>query len=102
LQPDAPPVRQVVVSPGDIGLGGGYSVQETAYVEEDLGVSKEVVWRSGDESVATVSADGVVTGVCRDTHGETLITATSVADPSKSDSLRVGVSAAYPEEGMCP
>jgi hypothetical protein len=102
LQPDAPPVRQVVVSPGDIGLGGGYSVQETAYVEEDLGVSKEVVWRSGDESVATVSADGVVTGVCRDTHGETLITATSVADPSKSDSLSVGVSAAYPEEGMCP
>ncbi len=102
LQPDAPPVRQVVVSPSDIGLGGGYSIQETAYVEADPSVLKEVVWSSDDESVATVSADGTITGVCRDTYGETLITATSVADPSKSDSVGVTVFAAEPADGMCP
>lgn len=42
LQADAPPVRQVVLAPHGVGLGGGYSVQETAYVEADLGVSKEI------------------------------------------------------------
>ena len=101
LQADAPPVRQVVVQPYGIGLGSGYSSQETAYVEADSGVSKEVVWRSEDESVATVTADGVITGVCRDTPGETLITATSVADSSKSGAIRVSVFPVEPDNERC-
>ena len=102
LQADAPPVRQVVVAPYGIGLGGGSSLQEAAYVEAAPGVSKKVVWRSDDEGVATVSADGTITGVCRDTYGETLVTATSVADPSKSGAISVSVHPADPEYGTCP
>ena len=101
LQADAPPVRQVVVAPYGVGLAGGYSHQETAYVEAAPGVSKEVVWRSDDESVATVTADGMVTGVCRDTYGETLITATSVVDPSKSGAISVDVHPADPDNERC-
>lgn len=102
LQPDAPPVRQVVVQPVDFGLGGGYTAQASAHVEADPGFSQAVVWTSEDERVATVSAEGLVTGVCRDTYGSTQVTATSVADPSKSDSFAVGVFPAVPEEGQCP
>lgn len=102
LQKDAPPVRQVVVAPYGIGLGGGYSVQETAYVEADPGVSKAVSWRSEDERVATVSADGTITGVCRDVPGETFVTATSLADPSQKGSISVGVFAAQPGDDGCP
>lgn len=85
-----------------LGLVGGYSVQETAPVEADPGVSQEVMWSSGDESVATVSADGTIIGVCRDIYGETLISATSAADLTKSGSIAVSVFTAYPENGMCP
>lgn len=102
LKPDAPAVRQVVVSPYGIGLGGGYSVQEVAYVEAAEGVSRDVTWHSEDEAVATVTADGTITGVCSEAGGETLVTATSVADPSKSASLEVSVMPVSVEPSGCP
>jgi surface protein len=47
-----------------------------------------VTWSSSDPAVASISVDGMVTGVA---EGQADITATSVADPSSSDSLTVTV-----------
>ena len=57
-------------------------------VTGDPGVSTAVLWNSSANNVATVNGTGVVTGVA---SGTTLITATSVADASKRDTLTVTV-----------
>jgi uncharacterized protein YjdB len=55
-----------------------------------------VIWASSDESVATVSNDGVVTAV---SVGTATITVTSVLAPTVSASAEVTVAAAPPWEG---
>jgi subtilisin family serine protease len=50
----------------------------------------DVTWTSSDESVATVSADGTVTGVA---SGSCTITVTSVKDPTLTDTCTVTVAA---------
>jgi chitodextrinase len=55
---------------------------------EPAAADQSVTWQSSDPAVASVSADGVVTGVA---HGSAVITATSVALPGVSASHRVTV-----------
>ncbi|MDY6063667.1 MAG: Ig-like domain-containing protein, partial [Candidatus Enterosoma sp.] len=70
----------------------GEQVTLTAIVSLPAGVEDEsVTWTSSNEAVATV-ANGVVTGL---TAGTTTITATSVADPTKSASCVVTVETAF-------
>ncbi len=80
----------VIVSPHNATLILG--VQETAEllvsVQPIVLPDKSVTWTSSDESVATVSADGVVTAVA---EGTAVITATSNATPTVSDSCAVSV-----------
>ena len=57
----------------------GASVKLNASVSPWGITEQRVTWQSDDESIATVSDTGVVTGV---SVGETTITATAVADPS--------------------
>ncbi|HAL18348.1 MAG TPA: hypothetical protein DCO86_01825 [Spirochaetaceae bacterium] len=63
---------------------------------------REIVWSSDNESVASVDDDGLVTG---NELGKAVITATSVKDPSKSDTFEVEtiVSAIYfeSEDAFC-
>lgn len=54
------------------------------------GSDLDVTWESSDTGVATISQSGVLTYVL---DGETTVTATSVLDPSKSDSITVTVAA---------
>lgn len=66
----------------------GAETQLTATVTP-FGIQPDTVtWSSSDESKATVDANGVVTGVA---EGSADITATSVKDPTKSDTLTVSV-----------
>lgn len=87
VDPPAPTVESVIVSPDEAMIDINETVNLTATVNGSEGVSQNVTWSSSDEHVVTVS-DGVVTGVGA---GEATITATSVADDTKSGTCSVTV-----------
>src|SRR5690606_12942334 len=57
-------------------------------VEVAHGASDEVVWSSGNEAVATVSAGGLISAL---SDGNVIITATSLYDATKSHSVIISV-----------
>lgn len=69
-----------VPSPAQVQVGT--TVDLNATVTGSAGVSQVVTWSSSDAALATVNADGVVTGV---SAGSVNITATSTVDTTKSD-----------------
>lgn len=73
-----PEVEDITVTPDDITLNVGQSRQLSVSVSP-LGADSRVKWESDDETVATVSASGLVTARG---EGDAFITVTSVADPS--------------------
>ena len=77
-----------VPSPAQVQVGS--TVALSATVTGSSGVSQEVTWSSSNTSLATVSADGVVTGV---SVGSVDITATSTVDTTKSDMETLSVTA---------
>lgn len=83
-------VRAVTVSPSPAGLRANTTLQLTATVDADPGVSPGVSWTTGNAAVATVSQTGLVTGV---SDGTTTITAKSLADPSRVGSAQLTVGA---------
>lgn len=81
-------VTSVEILGGDRSLEPGAETVLTAYVTASAGHATTVTWSSSDAAVAAVSNDGLVTAVA---EGSATITATSVADTSKSDSITVSV-----------
>ena len=69
----------------------GNTIKLTATVDAEGGANESVTWRSNNQNVAIVSNDGTVTG---EAEGTATITATSVFDASRSDSVEVKVTAA--------
>jgi uncharacterized protein YjdB len=72
------PVGSVTVAPPSASIAGGQTVQLAATVRDDIGATvtdRAVAWTSSDETVATVSTTGLVTG--RRAGGPVTITATS-------------------------
>lgn len=89
--PSAPPaVLGVAIPGGDRALEEGRTVALAAEVEVRGGASAAVTWAAADESVATVSPTGAVTGVA---PGVTAVTATSEADATKAATVAVTVQA---------
>ena len=82
--------RPVTVSimPRPVTVMVGGTTQLTAAVTADPGISTQVTWTSAAPSIATVSSGGTVLGVA---SGSALITATSVADVTKRDTVTVTV-----------
>lgn len=78
----------VGVSPTTMNLTPGQTAQATASLTGSTNTA--VTWSSNTPTVATVSATGLVRGIVA---GTARITATSVADPSKSASVNVTVAA---------
>ncbi len=83
----APP-RGIVVTPSEKNVGRNESVSLSAQVVVDPGMSTAVTWRTNRPLIATVTQQGVVTGV---TDGDATITAVSVADSTLRASALVHV-----------
>ncbi len=71
------PPRGVVIAPSTMDIGRDESRPLTAQVFIDPGTATGVTWRTNRPLIATVSQQGIVTGV---SDGEATITAISVAD----------------------
>ncbi|MGM9639994.1 MAG: S8 family serine peptidase [Faecousia sp.] len=81
-------VRCVQISEEALQLLKGSSRTLAAAVQPWTATDRSVTWTSANPEVATVDEKGFVTGVA---PGETVITATSVLDPTKSASCTVTV-----------
>lgn len=84
----APRPVSVSITQRNIGINPGTSTTLSAVVSADPGVATGVTWSSSAGGVATISAQGVVSAV---SVGSTLITATSVADVTKRDTVTLNV-----------
>lgn len=84
----APAVLSVSIDQGEVTLAVGASATLSATVSAVGGASTAVEWSSDDASVASVSSAGVVTAVA---EGESVISATSSFDDSRSASIAVTV-----------
>ena len=86
-------VTGVSVSPEDTAIEMGKSIQLTAMVTPSNATDQRVTWSSSDASVATVDADGLVTGISAETA---MITATTV-DGGFTATCTVAVNLPVPE-----
>lgn len=82
------PVTSVSVTPASASIAEGATVTLTATAAPAT-ADQRVTWSSADGAIATVSATGVVTGVAA--GGPVLIIATSVDDPTKTDTSAITV-----------
>lgn len=83
------PVTAVNVSPATATVAVGNVTNLLATVSP-INAVQAVTWSSATPATATVNSSGVVTGVAA---GSVVITATSVSDPSKTDTCTVTVTA---------
>lgn len=81
------PVTSISIEPSPAALDKGQTLALVATVNEDA-TNKNVIWSSADESIVSVDADGVVTGV---EYGSTTITATSESSPEVKATCEVTV-----------
>ena len=70
----------ITVSPSSLPLNLGATAQLQAVVTGDPGIAQGVMWSTSSSAIATVSANGLVTGI---SAGAATITATALADPTK-------------------
>ena len=95
VEPDRIPVTSIVISQEDPADGGSQR-QLIATVLPTDATDPSVVWSSDDETIATISRDGLLSGL---TAGEVTITATSVSDPGVSDTIQVNISGGSLQNG---
>ena len=93
-----PIVRTVTVQPSAAAINIGEARQLTQTVTADAGASTAVTWRSANPAVASVSQNGVVSGV---SAGSVPITVLSVADTTRQATSLITVRAA-PEVAVSP
>ena len=90
---DPEKATEVTVTPASSTIYSGGTVQLSAAVAPLTVPDKSVTWQSSDETIATVDADGVVTGV---SGGSVTITAESVKTPGVTGTATVTVKQSYP------
>lgn len=83
-----PLVRSVTLAPAATSVTAGSTVQLTPTVVADPGASTALTWTSSDQTRATVSSDGMVTGIA---PGPVTVTATSVTTVGVSGQATVTV-----------
>ncbi|MBX3146013.1 MAG: Ig-like domain-containing protein [Gemmatimonadales bacterium] len=77
--PPPPPavVRSVTVAPDGISVNPGQTVQMTAAVSADAGVTATVTWQVSEAGRATISAAGLLTVLANATSGPVVVRATA-------------------------
>jgi len=98
LAPGAPPMRALVLLGGQFLDHAGEQAHLLPHFDADPGVSTALRWSSGDTTLATVDANGVVTAKCVKVGGTVKVTATSLFDGTTSASALMGVAPA----SSCP
>ena len=81
-------VLSVQITETDLRIASGSSAALTVDVQTTGGASGAVTWSSSKDTIATVNQSGVVTAV---SAGTVTVSAVSVADASKSDTISVVV-----------
>jgi len=81
------PVRDIEIIAEDKGVVLGETVQLTTEIIPTDATMQSIVWSSRNDSIATVSQDGLVTGISR---GDVYIKAVT-ADERASDTIRITV-----------
>lgn len=81
-------VASLTITPSAPKLGIGNTLTLAASVQPTTATDKSITWSSTDPAIATVSNQGVVTGVA---EGSVSITATSVSTPSVKASVNIEV-----------
>src|SRR6218665_1315524 len=79
---------------GGVSVATGATLQLTVAVTPENATDKSLTWTSSDDNLATVSADGIVTGR---SPGTAIITVASKSNPDKSARCTVTVTAAAVE-----
>lgn len=92
------PVTGVSIVQNDQTLEKGQTVQLTAAVEPANATNKAVTWTSSDDSIATVSTDGLVTAVGKGTA----IIAVTTQDGNFTASINVKVTATVAQPKASP
>lgn len=88
LVPGAPTVTAIELSPSTASISVGQKVQITANVTATNFASKSVRFTVDDDTIATVDVTGLVTGLAA---GTVTVTATSVVDPSVTDTAEITI-----------
>lgn len=81
----ARPVGAVIVSPAQVSINAGQTLKLTVLITDNNGTllsGRPIQYKSGNTSIATVAADGTVTGV---NEGSTTITVTSEGKTGTAD-----------------
>lgn len=85
-------ITSVTVSPKEATVIAGQSIQMTAKVETEGFDSQVVVWSVDDPTKASINATGLLEVDAKANKGDTItITATSIADSTKSDTATITV-----------
>ena len=98
LADGAPPVRAITILGGEFLDQPGAQAKLLAYFDANPDASTAVTWQVSDATLASVDANGVVTAKCTKSGGTVKVTATSVAAPSITSSVNLGVAPA----SSCP
>ncbi len=86
-----PVVRDLEVTPAAVSIIMGETRQLAASVSADAGLTRAVLWRSGNPAVASVSSTGLVTGI---TAGTAMLTVIAQADTTQRVTALITVRAA--------
>jgi hypothetical protein len=80
--PPTPQVRAVTVTPDNVSVSPGQTVQMQANVTADAGATPTITWSTSDATRATVSNTGLVTVLANAPSGPVAIRATATANGS--------------------
>jgi hypothetical protein len=98
----APEVESVAVTPAAVSVQKGATQQFAATVTVTGSLAQEVTWSIAGNSSAstTIDSTGLLTVAADEAAATLTVTATSIADNTKSDSATVTVTATNPETGV--